>query len=80
MTDYKEGDEVWTWSLTVYGGYLPFFTKYKITEIVQSGTYIFACLSHDRLCDMSMPIDLIFNTKNEAIDAMINLLETLKDA
>lgn len=79
MSEFKVGDECWTWSLNVYGSYLPFFTKYSITEIIHQERISFACLSHEKLTDTAMSLDLIFKSKQEAIDAMIARLHELKD-
>lgn len=77
--EFKVGDKCYTWSLTVFGAYMPFFDEYEITSIIHQDKLSFACLSHDIQVDMAMPLHLIFRSRNEAIDALIDLLEGAKD-
>lgn len=79
IAPFKVGDKCYTWSLTVFGAYMPFFSEYEITSIIHQDNLSFACLSHDIQVDMAMPLHLIFRTKDEAIDALIELLEEVKD-
>jgi hypothetical protein len=79
MNDFKIGDKCWTWSLTVFGSYIPFFSEYEITNIIHQENISFCCLYHEHQVGMAMPLEFIFKSKNEAIDGLIKLVEGLKD-
>ena len=79
MTDFKVGDKVWTWNLLVWGGLYPHFTTCEITKIHEDYPNPFAELSHDKYADCAMPLNCLFQTKNQAIETMIKKLEEMKD-
>jgi len=75
---FKVGDKCWTWSLTVFGAYIPFFDQYQITSIIHQANLSFVYLSHDVQVDMVIPLHLVFKEKHEAIEALISLLNKIK--
>jgi hypothetical protein len=77
--DFKIGDKCFTWSLTVFGAYTPFFDEYEIINIAQDDNLSFVLLSHEDQVNMMMPIHLIFKSKNDSIEELIDLLNGLKD-
>lgn len=79
MSDFQIGDKVWTWSITIFGRYIPHFSEYEITDIERYSSNQFAHLSIEGVPNLSMPFEFIFSSKNEAIDKFIELIGALKD-